>query len=83
MTKPAPYDNGKTKIGLLWSPPPPPVDFDMEAIQKSLCPPSERVRNTDFDDVMRIIEEGVVIACIFGAIAFLLYPSNLIEFVCK
>ena len=76
MTKPAPYDNGKIKIGLLWSPPPPPVDFDMEAIQKALCPPSKRIVHADFDAVVKIIEEGIVIACIVGVIAFMLYPNK-------
>lgn len=79
----APYDNGKIKIGLLYTQKPPPLDFDMEAIQKVLCPPSKRVIPTDFDDVMRIIEEGLIIICAIGLLAFLLYPSNLRDFVCN
>lgn len=31
-----PYDTGKVKIGLLYQPPPPPVDADAEKIQAAL-----------------------------------------------
>lgn len=82
--KPTPYDNGKIKIGLLWTPPPPEVDFDMEAIQKALCPPSKRLVKTSIDEwLVELIESAMILAMLLGFLALFMYPETIFEKLCR
>lgn len=83
MSKPAPYDNGKVKIGLLWNPPLPEVDSDMATIQKALCPPSKRVKGGAIDDLKNLIGDALLLILIAGFVLFLTYPTALVNHLCK
>lgn len=84
MSKPAPYDNGKIKIGLLWTPPPPPVDFDMEAIQQVICPPSKRLVKTSVDEwFFEVVEGFAIIALILLFLVLCLYPQTIHQTFCN
>lgn len=80
---PKPYDNGKIKIGLLWTPPAPSTDFDMEAIQKALCPPSRRLVKARFEFIVAIIKEWGSIVLVLMLLAIALSPYTITTALCS
>jgi hypothetical protein len=84
MEKPTPYDNGKIKIGLLWKPAPPKPDFDMEAIQQAICPPSNRLVKTSIDEwLTELIEGAAILALIVLFLVLVMYPQTIFTSVCR
>lgn len=80
---PKPYDNGKIKIGLLWTPPPQPIDFDMEAIQKALCPPSNRLVKARFEYIVALFKEWASIVLVLLLLAIAVSPYTITTALCS